>query len=717
MKRLGFLLGLFSVGGQVLLLRELVSSLNGDEQFIGTALFGWLLAVAVGAYWGGRHFQKTDARYLFIFGALLLPVMIIAVRFSPLLFTDITGEIIPFTTAAMISIIAMCPVGLISGWLFPIISRPARYRASEAVVVVYLFEGIGAFVGGIIITVLVSIGESTLVVAISITVLVVAGLMASGHILRRIIVILCTVISIILVMNLVWGVDCYLERLKYEAYEVVSNVYTPYGHHVILDRGGSLTLMTDNSIEAVYPNRETAENHFLVPYIYNPAASKPLYIGLADLIVASLLHGLPFDTIATIDPRRALCRPNLNWLPGEKSIPFRYHYTDAVDYFTSSKDFSLYDIVILNAGLPDNYLSSRFFTSQFLRSVKSKMADSSILSIPLAYDTDRYLTPETEKVLSIIHATLSAEFANVFVWPGTTMIFLASDRLPLNLTYDEIIRRLNEHDRAGDFISDAFLFDRLSDMKVERLHNAIANSGLTNTMEKPILTHYQALYRSMADSTDRRLLNLFLGSPWWILIIPVFIIVMFILVKRREQTRRFGLFLYFTAGVVSLSLELISFYLYQTTAGSLYSHMALLIGAFMLGLAVGTYFSHKTGDGPLEYPALIILLVSTLVFMTTYDDIGPDALLLFHTLFLFVVAIATGTLFVAATNRYYADDRRANRGTGYAWELFGSSLGALFTMTILLPVIGLAWLMLSLAGLLALALIGAVMSNKVLRLY
>jgi hypothetical protein len=44
MRRLAFLLGFYSACGQVLLLRELVSSFNGDELFIGTALFGWLAA-------------------------------------------------------------------------------------------------------------------------------------------------------------------------------------------------------------------------------------------------------------------------------------------------------------------------------------------------------------------------------------------------------------------------------------------------------------------------------------------------------------------------------------------------------------------------------------------------------------------------------------------------------------------------------------------------
>ena len=61
MNRKAFLLGLLSIGGQTLLLKELVSSLNGDELFIGTALFGWLISIAIGAYLGGRRTIRINS--------------------------------------------------------------------------------------------------------------------------------------------------------------------------------------------------------------------------------------------------------------------------------------------------------------------------------------------------------------------------------------------------------------------------------------------------------------------------------------------------------------------------------------------------------------------------------------------------------------------------------------------------------------------------------
>ncbi len=720
MKRQGFLLGLFSVGGQVLVLRALVSSLNGDELFIGTALFGWLIAVALGAYWGGKSLRPKNPNLLFVLGAILLPVMVVAVKLSPLMVTSVTGEVVPFVKAAVISILAMMPIGIISGWLFPLITRKILFPASDAVIKVYLYEGIGAFAGGLIIFLLVIVDFPNIVAGGIICSVVVGSLLATGSVFRRTMVIIGCIILVFVCFIYLWSGDYYLESAKTESFEISYSIYTSYGHYLLLKREGNLTLMTDNMLEVTYPDPETAENQFLVPMIYSPSSTSIVYIGQGHFMLASLAKGKIPDTVATVHPRPLMGRilyPKIIDMGGYWPI-MAPKVTDPVDYFSSNSDYALYDIVILNSGLPDSYTHSRYFTSRFLQSVKNKMSDSSVLSIPLAYDTDRYITAETQDVLSIIYATLSAEFANVSVWPGTTTIFLASDRVPLDLTTDEIIGRLDEHNLGGDYISDAYLYDRLSEMKVERLHSAISGSAPVNTIDKPILTHYQALYRSTAHPVDRSVISFILGWSWWLLMVPIVIIFLFWRSYREGGTSpAFGLFLYFTAGVVSLSLELISFYLYQTMAGSLYSEMALLIGTFMLGLAVGTYYAHKTGDGPLQFPALIILLIATLIFLTTWNKIGTDTLLLFHTLFLFVVAVATGTLFVGATNIYYGDNKQTNRGLGYAWELAGSALGALLTLTILLPVIGLTWLLISLMSLIVLALAGAIITHRPMKIY
>ena len=172
MNKKAFLLGFFSVGGQVLLLRELVAGFNGDELFIGTALFGWLIAVALGAYLGGRKTNPKGTNFLFILGALLLLGSIVVIRLSTSLLNFAMGEITPFSLAAIISIVLTFPTGFISGFLFSSISREG-YRPSASINRVYLFEGIGAFVGGIALTALTGPVFSNLSMAAGLGVIVV----------------------------------------------------------------------------------------------------------------------------------------------------------------------------------------------------------------------------------------------------------------------------------------------------------------------------------------------------------------------------------------------------------------------------------------------------------------------------------------------------------------------------------------------------------------
>ncbi len=268
MIRRAFLLGLYSIVGQVLLLRELVASLNGDELFISTALFGWLISVAVGAYLGGR--QRSAPHSLFWRAAVLLPVMILLVRFSPMLTNHMVGEVIPFTQAALISIIAMLPVGLISGWLFPSIARQ-QMETQQSIIRVYLFEGLGAFLGGLVVAFAIGPWLSGLQLAVVVGVLVafvewVLTVPTWNFRLRR------ALLMVVVVATCIVGFG-YLEPMsdgwRFKPYQVEKSFDTHYGRQTILSRESELVLLTDNSIEAVYPSVMEAENALIPALMYH----------------------------------------------------------------------------------------------------------------------------------------------------------------------------------------------------------------------------------------------------------------------------------------------------------------------------------------------------------------------------------------------------------------------------------------------------------------
>lgn len=282
---------------------------------------------------------------------------------------------------------------------------------------------------------------------------------------------------------------------------------------------------------------------------------------------------------------------------------------------------------------------------------------------------------------------------------------LASDSNLFDIPRDTLFARLSRMPYKPQFVHEMYLRDRLDDFKVGRLVSALqANTG-THTIGTPGLVMKEALYRSEANRADRMLAGAIFGHQWWLLIIPAGLVALFLSVfstKRRAQ--RIGLLLYLTAGLVSLTAELTLFYLYQSLVGSLYSELATLIGVFMLGLALGTYWSLRRSPALVERGSLAALGLS-LCGILGIPSIFSVLVAPVSFLIMLVAAAATGGLFVAATRRFYRP-QVANTGIGYAAELAGSACGALLTTTVLLPTIGLNWLLTGCLILLSLCAVG-----------
>ncbi|MEW5995376.1 MAG: hypothetical protein AB1744_13420, partial [Candidatus Zixiibacteriota bacterium] len=453
-------------------------------------------------------------------------------------------------------------------------------------------------------------------------------------------------IAVLVFGGIIEGVDRYLEETKYEAYRVEATFDTHYAHQTIVSRDSLVVLLTDNTVEASYPEPETAENLLLPPLLYKPDAKEVLLIGRGELGVAQLAGTIPDLTLTTLDPRRKLSRhldELIPCLPAGRGTAtdgsMERINDDPVAFFGRGHVGERYDVVIVNPGEFDSYRNSRLLTGRFLQAVRSSLTPGGILCLPRSYDTDRYVTGDVQQVLGTIRNVLAEGFAHVAIWPGTMTLFLASDRALFDISYDTLVSRIQRLPFEPQYIQDYYLYDRLDQLRRDRLHQAITHTGARNNLRRPILAQYQALYRARTDKFDRQVLSLVFGSRIWLVVLPFGLMAFCVIAAvGGSARRRFGLFLYLVAGLVSLALELLSFYVYQSSAGSLYAELAVLIGAFMLGLAFGTWYSVRMKGERMEYPALLTLLTACVLFLLTFERVDPRAQLPYHLLFLFVVA-------------------------------------------------------------------------------
>ncbi len=340
------------------------------------------------------------------------------------------------------------------------------------------------------------------------------------------------------------------------------------------------------------------------------------------------------------------------------------------------------------------------------------MRPGGVFQVATPYDTDRYISNETAEILAVIYGTVHRVFPQIVMWPGTQTLLLAGDSAALAIPLDTLCARADNLPYKPQFINRSYLEDRLSPERVARLQGAIRGSFEENSIEEPVLANLQTLNRGRTFVTDRWLEFLITKGDTWLAVLLALGLACFIFwTVRSGLARSFGLLLYFMAGLTSLSLELLSFYVYQSTAGSLYSSLAALVGSFMLGLAVGTRVAARSSNAPVELPTLVVLGAATLYFAFTCLRIEPANALIYHLAFQFVVALCSGALFSSATYRYYRDTT-VNGGFGYALELAGASIGSLFTLALLLPALGLHTLLYALAGLVGSTLVAGVVVNR-----
>jgi hypothetical protein len=113
-------IGLVSLLGQVILLRELNVAFFGSELIYILCLGVWLLWTGVGAALGRRRSVPAAAgvRRLLLLTSLVLPLEVVLARGLRLLFGGVPGAYLPFPTQLLAMVLALLPLCLLLGLLF-----------------------------------------------------------------------------------------------------------------------------------------------------------------------------------------------------------------------------------------------------------------------------------------------------------------------------------------------------------------------------------------------------------------------------------------------------------------------------------------------------------------------------------------------------------------------------------------------------------------------
>ncbi len=117
-----FFLGLLVIQAQVLLFRELIVLMKGNELAIGGILSVWLGSTGLGSFWGGKRARRSPGAEInwFLIGmAFSLPLSLVTLRTVPVLLGYGLGEPLPVWLSLLVILMALGPFCLLSGGPLP----------------------------------------------------------------------------------------------------------------------------------------------------------------------------------------------------------------------------------------------------------------------------------------------------------------------------------------------------------------------------------------------------------------------------------------------------------------------------------------------------------------------------------------------------------------------------------------------------------------------
>jgi predicted membrane-bound spermidine synthase len=732
-----FILGFFALIAQTLLFREAFQVYEGSEIGIGIFFGTWMLWVALGAY---------CSKLIQIPTALMRLPECLPLAYIPAYFLEIYGlsharemsgvlayEVFPYGAMFFSSLLVLAPLSFVTGLLFALVCRIFQDRDSRIVARVYILESLGAFTGGIWVTLALYLGIADATLLLTCLPCLTGALVwrffdrspiqMSGLLILFFLPLLCGLDKNLdqNYQNRLW--QQYLQGSKPEGgFRTASGLYL-YGQiqdqFNVLDRGGTLETLPSptqvaETLGTVLAQRPAARD-FLV------MGNQGLSLGGALLALVqsrrvALLHGDPqFYSKLTEALGGRLVDPVLHILQKVEILQGEPRKILG----TQKQSF---DLIFLNLSDPDTAVSNRNFSQEFFKILKASLRPGGLLAIRVS-GGENYLGEELAYLGASTQATLESVFKETVLKAGEDSWFLASDGGDLSespaLLRDRIqsvngIKSiLNPQLLMSLYLPDRIEFQR---KKYQVIRKREGDSRLISTDGFPF-AHLFALLHSSKQSMSgysrvMKVLSSLASWPFWMALILFALTRLWFLAQNRLGEPGLSsydcFFMLLTTGVAGISYQTLLMFVFQTWHGSLFLYVGLISSLFMLGLTLGAFTLEKILISGLSQARILLVLVfGHLGFCLLTGWVagnGNPALLILCFLLAGVLTGAAFPLGESALHRLGAPvGLSASRLE--AWDHLGGALGGILTGMILLPLLGVVSTLALLGGLMLLNLL------------
>jgi len=686
-------LGLGSSIFQILLLREFSATFEGRETAYGLLLAAWLLGGGLGGLWGHRRAGRPEHALRYFEIALLASTLAFAALrlFRPAL-GILPGEILGPGFMGAAAILLGPAVAFPFGAVFTVAAAGDGWAGR-----VYFWESAGAAAGGLIASfALIPLFSNWTAAAITGVILLAFVRLAAGP---RGGVTPAAAAAALAFAALVL-LDGPAQRLAWKPYSLARVEDTRYGKIQIVRTGDQLHFYGDGMRIFTTGDPAAAEEAVHFAMLQAPEAERVLLIGGGTGGDLAEILKYPRTNIDDVEFDPALLRLADRYLPEAERRPLhdarvRLRIEDARAFL--ARDDLPFDAILADLPAPATIKTNRYYTLEFFRDVRARLRPGGVFGFRVP-SAENYLSPALTVFLRSIRATLASVFPEIAIVPGGTNIFLASDR-PLSLdpaVLSDRVRRLGLRNR---YVNPAMLPSRLDPDRVARLRKAVEEGkGEVNTDARPIgLFRESAVWSApFADQASgfmgwigSRPPALLLGFGWLVFSA----ILLGFRLRRSGSAAILGPLA--VLGLTTMAVEIVVIAWFQSVHGSIYENLALLLAAFMAGLAAGSAAALGLRK---PRPAVLISLQAGLIglLIGARAGLGARPSPFVFAMLLFLTGAAAGGIFVLANALFIKIPRRS--GLGYAMELLGGFLGAWAITAVLIPLAGLSsvlfWLIL-----------------------
>lgn len=689
-----FLIGFVSMLTQVVILRELNVAFYGVELIYVLAIGAWLGSTAAGAI-VARRASLAGIGVLFLFLAYVVPLDMLFLRGSRLIFSGVSGAYLPFPQQLAVMLLSMVPIGLPLGVLF---QRAARLYMEKGMglALAYAAESAGGLAGGLASTLSVRWDMQNFALAAGCALVC---LFASAHARPRIFrswaIILAPILMVVISVS--GPIERWTTAWNHEG--LLSTRDSPYGRITVTGTSGQIAVFENDALAFETEDREAEAFSHLPALQHTSPIRNVLVLGGTWSIARELLKYKP-ERVDCVELNRVEVDEVMAHLPADARgwTNDRRVSLKVADPRRFVRGRGAYDLVIIGMAEPLSGQANRFYTKEFFSACASLMKSDAIIALRMRSGENLW-TPAAKGWMESIYAALKAVFPEVLFLPGETTVVTASfSRLPVDP--EILIDRWRRLAIPTFFVSPQYIRYLYSNDRFFEMRQTLkSTNGPMNTDLRPICYHYTLMiwlskfFPSLAvkDASSWGMYSPRSPGVW----LPVCLVVLFFRAVRKKRRIRMIL-LAGTAGFAGMVLESTVMLYYQVKYGVLYQDIGVMLMSFMAGLAAGAWTVERAQGKTQgrtkkvrQRGAGLLLGFCALCALFCWQLFSGRAAGLLETGSILACAgFVVAGIFACACGYDLGDQKRSGPPL-YAADLFGGCAAALFAGLYVIPSAGL----------------------------